>query len=195
MDTIRREIDSLGEVEVPSEAYYGGQTVRAIRNFSISGIPISLLSQLVRALAIVKKAAVLTNAGLGDISSNKASAIAAAHDDIVDGALISEFPIDVFQGGAGTSTNMNINEAIANRALERLGFPRGRYEIVHPNDDVNLAQSMNDIYPTAIRLAVLLAHQPLGQELRQLADGFEQKGSEFANVINWAAHSCRTRFQ
>lgn len=183
MGTTRCEIDSLGEVEVPSDAYYGAQTVRAIRNFSISGIPISLLSQLVRALAIVKKAAVLANARLGDISSDKASAIAAACDDIVDGALIAEFPIDVFQGGAGTSTNMNINEVIANRALERLGFPRGRYDIVHPNDDVNLAQSTNDVYPTAIRLAILLAHQPLGRELRQLADGFEQKGSEFANVV------------
>lgn len=183
MGKTRREFDSLGEIEVPSEAYYGAQTVRAVRNFPISGIPISHLSQLIRALATVKKAAVLANARLGDISASKASAIAAACDDIVDGDLINEFPIDVFQGGAGTSTNMNINEVIANRALERLGFPRARYDVVHPNDDVNLSQSTNDVYPTAIRLATLLAHRSLERELSQLADEMERKGSEFSSVL------------
>lgn len=126
----RREVDRLGEVEVPSEAYDASQTLRAIRNFSISGIPISHLPQFIQALAVVKKAAVRGNARLGDIPSSKATAIAAACDDIIAGDLDAEFPIDVFQGGAGTSTNMNINEVIANRALEHLGFPRGRYECI-----------------------------------------------------------------
>lgn len=183
MTKMRREIDSLGEVEVPSEAYYGAQTVRAIRNFPISGISISHFSQLIHALAIVKKAAVQANARLGDIPASKATAIAAACDDIIAGGLTGEFPIDVFQGGAGTSTNMNINEVIANKALEHLGFPRGRYDIVHPNDDVNLSQSTNDVYPTAIRLAILLAHPLLDRELRQLADQLARKGVEFASVV------------
>lgn len=179
----RREIDSLGEVEVPSEAYFGSQTMRAVNNFLISGIPISHLSELIHALAIVKKAAVLANARLGDIPAAKARAIAAACDDIIAGKLTAEFPIDVFQGGAGTSTNMNFNEVIANRALEHLGLPRGRYDAVHPNDDVNLSQSTNDVYPTAIRLAILFAHRSLDRELRQLANELNRKGAEFASVI------------
>ncbi|MBT1516792.1 aspartate ammonia-lyase [Bradyrhizobium sp. SRL28] len=183
MGKTRREVDSLGEVEVPSEAYYGAQTVRAIRNFSISGISVSHLSQLIHALAIVKKAAVLTNAKLGDIPASKATVIAAACDDITAGDLTADFPIDVFQGGAGTSTNMNMNEVIANRALERLGFARGRYDVIHPNDDINLSQSTNDVYPTAIRLSILLAHRSLDRELRQLADELERKGSEFAGIV------------
>ncbi|MGY4230122.1 aspartate ammonia-lyase [Bradyrhizobium sp. USDA 4503] len=173
MGKTRREVDRLGEVEVPSEAYYGSQTVRAIRNFAISGIPVSHLSQLVHALAVVKKAAVLANAKLGDISASKASAIAAACDDIAAGDLTGEFPIDVFQGGARTSTNMNINEVIANRALEHLGFSRGALRRCSP--DVNLSQSTNDVYSTAIRLAILLAHRSLDRELRQLADELEQR--------------------
>lgn len=124
MSKTRREVDSLGEVQVPSEAYFGAQTVRAIANFAISGIPIRHLSQLINALAIVKTTSVQANARLGQITADKASAIAAC-DDIIAGKLNAKFPIDVFQGGAGTSTNMNINEVIANRALERMGFPRG----------------------------------------------------------------------
>lgn len=112
MGKTRREVDSLGEVEIPSEAYYGAQTMRAIGNFSISGIPISHLSQIIQGLVLVKKAAVLANARLGDIPVNKATAIAAACDDIIVGDLTDAFPIDVFQGGAGTSTNMNTNEVI-----------------------------------------------------------------------------------
>jgi aspartate ammonia-lyase len=183
MGETRREVDSLGAVEVPRAAYYGAQTVRAINNFSISGIAISHLSQLIHALAIVKKAAVLANARLGDIPADKANAIAAACDDILAGHLDAEFPVDVFQGGAGTSTNMNVNEVIANRALERLGFPRGRYDVIHPNDDVNLSQSTNDVYPTAIRLGILLAHRSLDGELRELADELDRKGVEFASIV------------
>ncbi|MET4483601.1 aspartate ammonia-lyase [Bradyrhizobium sp. F1.13.3] len=183
MGKTRREVDSLGELEVPNEAYYGAQTVRAIDNFAISGIQIGHLSQLIEALGIVKKASVQANAKLGDISADKASAIAAACDDVIDGKMAAEFPIDVFQGGAGTSTNMNINEVIANRALERMGLSRGRYDVIHPNDDVNLSQSTNDVYPTAIRLAILSAHQSLDQQLRHLADELDRKGTEFASVL------------
>ncbi|MEY9981489.1 aspartate ammonia-lyase [Bradyrhizobium yuanmingense] len=183
MNGTRREIDGLGEVDVPLGAYYGPQTMRAINNFPISGIPISHLSQLIHALAMVKKAAVLANARLGDIPATKARAIAASCDDIINGNLMAEFPIDVFQGGAGTSTNMNVNEVIANKALEHLGLPRGRYDAVHPNDDVNLSQSTNDVYPTAIRLAVLLAHRSLDRELRHLADEFDRKGAEFSAIV------------
>lgn len=179
MRKTRREVDSLGEVEVPSEAYCGAQIARAISNFAISGIPIGHLSQLIDALAIVKKASVQANA----ISADKTSAIAAVCDDVTAGKLITEFPIDIFQGGAGTSTNMNINEVIAERALERLGFSRGRCDVVHPNDDVNLSQSTNDVYPTAIRLAILLAHRSLDQELHELADELDRKGVEFASIV------------
>lgn len=180
MSRTRREIDSLGELQVQSEAYYGTQTVRAINNFAISGIPISHLSQLVQALAPVKKAAILANKSLGDISAPKANAIVTACDDIAAGGLMTEFPIDAFQSGASTSTNMNVKEAIANRALDYLGLPRGRHDIIHSNDDVNLSQSTNDGYPTAIHVAILLSLRSLHQELRLVA---ENKGGEFASVL------------
>ncbi|MDF0582009.1 lyase family protein [Bradyrhizobium yuanmingense] len=181
MSKTRREIDSLGELQVPSEAYYSTQTVWAINNFPISGIPISHLSQVVQALAIVKKAAILANKNLGNISAPKADAIVAGCDDIAAGGLITEFPIEVFQGGAGTSTTMNISEVIANRAIEHLGLPRGRYDIIHPNDDLN--QSTNDVYPTAIRVAIQVSHRSLHQELRLLAGELENKCAEFASVL------------
>jgi len=179
----RIEQDSLGAVEVPSSAYYGAQTARAIGNFPISGISVGHFPAFVRALALVKKAAVRANARLGDLPSEKARAIEGACDDVIAGSLSNEFPIDVFQGGAGTSTNMNINEVIANRALERLGLARARYDVIHPNDDVNLAQSTNDVYPTAIRLAILFSHGSLRRALEDLAQEFERKGSQFIDVI------------
>jgi aspartate ammonia-lyase len=180
---IRIEQDSLGAVEVPSSAYYGAQTARAIGNFPISGISVGHFPAFVRALALVKKAAVRANARLGDLPPEKARAIEAACDDVIAGGLANEFPIDVFQGGAGTSTNMNINEVIANRALERLGLARARYDVIHPNDDVNLAQSTNDVYPTAIRLAILFSHGALRRGLEHLAQEFERKGEQFIDVI------------
>ncbi|MCC8940647.1 hypothetical protein H8A99_30450 [Bradyrhizobium sp. Arg68] len=183
MGRTRHEVDSLAEVEIPSEAHYGSQTVRAIGDFWISGIPISYLQRLIHTPAMVKTAAVLANARLGDISTSKASAIAAACDDIAACELRGEFPIDVFQGGAGTSTNMNISEVIANGALEHLRSSRGPYDVVHPIDNVNLSQLTNDVHSTAIRLAILLAHRPLDREPRQLAHELEQKASQFANVL------------
>ncbi|OWV64674.1 class II fumarate hydratase [Rhizobium sp. R339] len=179
----RIERDPLGQIELPALAYYGPQTGRGIANFPISGISISHFPNLIRALAWVKKAAARANATLGDLDPAKAEAICAACDDVASGAYDAEFPLDVFQGGAGTSTNMNANEVIANRALEILGLPRGCYDIIHPNNDVNLAQSTNDVYPTSIRLAILLSYGGLVQGLGRLAAEFEAKGESFADVV------------
>ncbi len=181
--TPRVERDPLGNVELPPLAYYGPQTGRGIANFPISGISISHFPNLIRALAWVKKAAARANATLGDLDEAKADAICRACDDVASGRYDAEFPLDVFQGGAGTSTNMNANEVIANRALEILGLPRGRYDVIHPNNDVNLAQSTNDVYPTAIRLAILLSYGGLTQGLERLAAEFEAKGESFAEIV------------
>ncbi|MCP1835690.1 aspartate ammonia-lyase [Bradyrhizobium sp. USDA 4532] len=181
--TERIESDSLGPVTIPLKAYYGPQTARGIANFPISGIPISHFPIFIKALAFVKMAAARANARLGDLEKDKADVICAVCGEIARGVLWREFPLDVFQGGAGTSTNMNINEVIANRALEIMGLPRGRYDVVHPNNDVNLSQSTNDVYPTAIRLAILLSHGQLQAALERLATGFEEKATSFSEVI------------
>ncbi|ASW09883.1 aspartate ammonia-lyase [Rhizobium sp. 11515TR] len=180
---IRSEYDSLGPVEVPAQAYFGAQTARAIANFQISGIPIGHYPLFIKALAYVKKAASAANCELGDLPEDKCRAIALACDDIAAGRLIDQFSLDVFQGGAGTSTNMNINEVVANRALEHLGLPRGRFDVIHPNNDVNLSQSTNDVYPTAIRLALLLSYKQLSAAISALADAFETKALEFGDVV------------
>ena len=179
----RREHDPLGEVDVDAEAYYGAQTTRAVSNFRISGIPIGHYAVFIRALAFVKKAAALANLELGDLDRTKAEAIVAACDDIAGGALADQFVLDVFQGGAGTSTNMNVNEVVANRALEHLGLPKGRFDVIHPNNDVNLSQSTNDVYPTAIRLALLLSYDTLSTALAGLACAFEAKAGEFVGIL------------
>ena len=181
--SVNRYHDSLGVVEVDIAAYFGAQTARAIENFQISGIPISHYPALIRALAYVKKAAALANLEIGDLDHVKASAIAAACDDVADGHYADHFALDVFQGGAGTSTNMNMNEVIANIALEKLGHTKGMFDVVHPNNDVNLSQSTNDVYPTAIRLAVLLSYQTLSDALETLAASFESKAIEFSHVL------------
>jgi aspartate ammonia-lyase len=183
MTSVRFEEDSLGRVPVPDCAYYGPQTARAVANFPISGITICQYPAFIQALAIVKKAAICSNFRLGDVSNEKATAISVACDEIIAGKMHDEFPVDVFQGGAGTSTNMNANEVIANRALEHLGFDRGRYDVIHPNNDVNLSQSTNDVYPTAMRLAILFMCEPLRQALSELADEFEKKALTFSDII------------
>lgn len=180
---VRRESDSLGEVDVPASAYYGAQTARAIENFQISGIPIGHYPLFIKALALTKKAAALANHELGDLSLEKKNAIQMACDDVAQGRLLDQFALDVFQGGAGTSTNMNVNEVIANRALEHLALPRGRFDIIHPNNDVNLSQSTNDVYPTAIRLALLLSYRELTAAIDGLATAFETKAGEFKDII------------
>ena len=154
MTFTRLEHDLLGVREVPAGRYFGIQTLRALENFSITGIPISHYPRLIQSLACIKKAAVLANAELGLLDPKTADAIDRACDDVVAGNLLGEFVVDVIQGGAGTSTNMNANEVIANRALELLGHERGRYDVIHPLNHVNLSQSTNDVYPTALRLTL-----------------------------------------
>jgi aspartate ammonia-lyase len=182
-ESFRTEHDSLGDVEVPVEAYWGAQTARAIVNFPISGIPIARHTQLIRALAMVKQAAALANHALGALSRERCDAIAAAAQEIIDGKLHDQFPVDVFQGGAGTSTNMNINEVISHRGLELMGRARDDITALHPNDHVNLSQSTNDTYPTSVRLSVLLSIAPLCDALDRLAAAFEAKAEATALIV------------
>jgi aspartate ammonia-lyase len=180
---LRREKDLLGHREVPDRHYYGIQTLRAVENFPITGIRIAQYSHLVNALASVKEAAALANLELGLLDATVADAIVRACREIRSGALHDEFVVDVIQGGAGTSTNMNANEVIANRALELLGHRKGNYDVVHPNNHVNLSQSTNDVYPTALKIAANWALTELERALAQLGDAFARKGEEFADVV------------
>src|SRR5436190_1108093 len=160
----RTERDPLGELQVPADAYYGIQTVRAVENFPISGLRAP--ADLVTATSLVKKAAAEANAALGRLEPALASAIVSACDEILEGRLRDQFVVDVYQAGAGTSHNMNANEVLANRAAEILGEPRGSYQRVHPNDHVNMAQSTNDVFPAATRIALLLGSDPLRRSRR-----------------------------
>jgi aspartate ammonia-lyase len=182
MNDFRTENDSLGAIAVPANRLYGAQTARAIRNFPVSGRSISALPTLLRALAQVKIAAARANAAVGDLAFGKAEAVIAAANEVIAGKLDNEFAVDVFQGGAGTSTNMNMNEVLANRGEEILGGVRGEYRLLHPNDHVNKSQSTNDAYATAARLSVHFANQPLKQALAQLASAFDAKAGEFASI-------------
>jgi aspartate ammonia-lyase len=179
----RIEKDLLGTERVPAAAYYGIQTLRACRNFNITGVPISHFPELIKAMAVVKRAAAQANSRLGLLPPARAAAIDQACEEIATGALHDQFVVDLIQGGAGTSTNMNANEVIANRALELLGHARGEYQYLHPNNDVNMSQSTNDVYPTAVRLAMILADDPLVHATRQLCDALRSKAAEFANVL------------
>jgi aspartate ammonia-lyase len=183
MPDTRLEHDLLGEREVPMQRYYGIQTLRAMENFAITGIPISHYPRLVHSLAYIKKAAAMANRELGLLEGNIADAICKACDDLLAGKLHSEFVVDVIQGGAGTSTNMNANEVIANQALEILGFEKGRYDVIHPLNHVNLSQSTNDVYPTALRLTLSMKMDGLRREMQHLQTSLRSKGSEFADVI------------
>ena len=184
MTTVTRtEVDFLGSMEVPADAYWGVQTARAIENFPITGQKISNMPNLIRALAHIKKAAASVNGELGAISSAHARAIVQACDEIVAGQLHDQFVVDVIQGGAGTSTNMNANEVIANRGLELMGFARGRYDMLHPNDHVNASQSTNDVYPTALRLAAWTGIGRLLQALAGLREAFDQKAKAFEDIL------------
>lgn len=181
--THRTEYDLMGEREIPAGAYWGIHTLRATENFPITGTPISAHPHLVDALAAVKEAAARANAELGLLDADKAAAIAAACREIQDGLLHDQFVVDVIQGGAGTSTNMNANEVIANRALELLGHPKGDYPHLHPNDDVNLSQSTNDVYPTAVNVATITAIDDLLDAVAHLRDTFAAKAAEFRGVL------------
>ncbi|CDR10104.1 aspartate ammonia-lyase [Streptomyces iranensis] len=183
MNALRTEHDSLGALEVPADAYWGIHTARALDNFQASGIPLAAHPALVRSLALVKQAAALANQEIGLLDPEIAQAIAAACRSIVGGQHHHEFRVDVIQGGAGTSTNMNANEVIANLALEQLGLERGRYDVISPLSHVNCCQSTNDAYPTALRLAISEALEGLLTELGPLVDAFQGKGAEFAHVV------------
>ena len=183
ISAVRQEHDSLGERAVPDHAYYGVQTARGLENFPLSGIRLHRFEHFVRALAMVKKAAALANAELGVLAPPKAAAIVQACDEILDGKLHDHFVVDMIQGGAGTSTNMNANEVIANRALELLGHRKGDYQHLHPNDDVNRSQSTNDAYPTAVKLGVVLTLRDTLAALRELRAALDAKAAAFADVI------------
>jgi aspartate ammonia-lyase len=190
---MRSETDALGEVDVPFSALYGAQTERAQWNFPVSGISIGQFPELIRALAHIKAAAARVNVRFAGLSTDKAVLIERVCDEIIAGQHHQHFPVDVFQGGAGTSTNMNMNEVIANRGLELMGLPSGDYAKLHPNDDVNRSQSTNDVYPTALRLALMTAVSGLMQGLLDLAASFEAKGVEFALVAKLGRTNCRMR--
>ncbi len=177
----RTERDPLGELAVPADAYYGIQTARAVANFPISGLRAPW--DLVRSTVLVKKAAANANAALGRLDPVIADAIARAADDILAGKLRDQFVVDVYQAGAGTSHNMNVNEVLANRAAELLAAPRGVYERVHPNDHVNMGQSTNDVFPTATRLALLAGAGPLVDAGRQLSASLARKAQEFGGAL------------
>ena len=180
---MRIEHDLLGEREVPDDALYGIQTLRALENFPITGIALREFPALVEALAAVKEAAALANADLGLLARDIADPIVRAAQEIRAGRHHEHFLVDMIQGGAGTSTNMNANEVIANRALELLGGERGRYDRVHPNNHVNLSQSTNDVYPTAVKLALHRSIEELRSAERDLAMAFLEKGEAFAAFI------------
>jgi aspartate ammonia-lyase len=177
------EHDLLGEREVPMDAYYGVHTLRALENFSISGIPISTYPNMVRALACVKQACALANNELELLDERKTDAIVNACEEIRAGKLHSQFAVDVIQGGAGTSTNMNANEVIANRALELLGFARGEYKQIHPLEHVNMSQSTNDVYPTAIKVALYFEIDELIAAMEILRIEFADKAAEFKDIL------------
>lgn len=181
--TTRSEYDLLGNMDVPADALYGIQTQRAAQNFSITGVPISHFPELIKALAMVKAAAARTNQEMNLLSTEKADAIVFACQDLIQGDHHDQFIVDVIQGGAGTSTNMNANEVIANIALGKLGFAKGEYKHLHPNDDVNRSQSTNDAYPTAACLGIQFAADNFVPSLSSLKTALEEKGREFAHIV------------
>jgi aspartate ammonia-lyase len=185
----RKEIDPLGERIIPKNAYYGIQTLRATENFPVSGLKAPV--QFVKAYVLIKKAAAFANSQVGWLEPKTAKAIIGACDEILAGKLLDQFVVDVFQAGAGTSFNMNVNEVLANRALEILGKQKGEYKVVSPNDHVNMGQSTNDTFPTALHVSVLLALQPLLLALDELAEAFEELGKKNVHVLK----SGRTHLQ
>ncbi|CEN44597.1 aspartate ammonia-lyase [Capnocytophaga canis] len=183
MSKFRTESDLLGDLQVPFDAYYGVQTQRAIDNFHISGSKMSDFPEFVRAIAYVKLAAAQTNHELGLLSDSLLNVISQACNELIEGKMHDQFPVDMIQGGAGTSVNMNANEVIANRALQIMGHALGDYQHCSPNDHINLSQSTNDAYPTTIKLAIIRMNQTLIEHLRLLIASFRKKGVEFADVI------------
>src|SRR5690349_15415606 len=179
----RIEHDLLGDLAVPADAYYGVQTARALDNFKISGVELRLYPNFIKGLAMVKLAAARANHDTGGLPADVLEAIEGACQELIDGKLHDQFRLDVLQGGAGTSTNMNANEVIANRALELMGHARGEYRFLHPVDHVNMGQSTNDVYPTAVKVALHFGIQRLIAAMAELRAAFAAKSTEFADVI------------
>jgi aspartate ammonia-lyase len=179
----RTEHDLLGDREVPANVYWGVHTLRAVENFPVTGTPISHYPDLIRALAEIKMAAARANHELGLLGDPRATAIIAACKEIQAGKLHEQFVVDVIQGGAGTSTNMNANEVIANRALEIMGHQRGEYSRLHPNEHVNMSQSTNDVYPTALKVATYVGVFRLVEAMATLRAAFQRKADEFRDVL------------
>jgi aspartate ammonia-lyase len=181
MTRYRVEKDFLGKVNVPSDAYYGSETERAVENFKVSGM--SLQQEFIMAYVLLKRCAAVANMKAGKLDAKKGNAIVKACDEILDGKLVEQFVVDVFQAGGGTSTNMNVNEVIANRAIEILRGKKGDYSIVHPNDHVNMSQSSNDTFPTAMKMASFVALKPLLSSLELLERELARKSKEFDGII------------
>ena len=179
----RLEHDLLGEKAVPADAYYGVQTARALENFHISGVELRLYPDFIRALAMVKLAAARANVDCGQFSQEILNGIEGACQELIEGKLHDQFRLDVFQGGAGTSTNMNANEVIANRALELMGHQKGEYRFCNPHDHVNASQSTNDAYPTALHVGMALGNVRLVAAINELIEAFRAKGREFAAIV------------
>lgn len=179
----RIERDSLGEFQVPKDAYYGVHTARAAQNFKLTGIPLNHFPELVTSLAMVKKACALTNHESKLLTDIQAEVIIEACDDIINGKHHDQFIVDMMQGGAGTSTNMNANEVIANLALEKMGYRKGSYNHLHPNDHVNCSQSTNDVYPTSSRIAVLSKCKELTDEQLHLSSAFKERAEAFSTIV------------
>ena len=181
--SVRIEHDLLGDFPVPAQAYYGVQTARALENFRISGVTLDLYPNLIRALAMVKLAAARANHECGQFGAEVLAGMEGACRELMAGKLHDQFQLDVFQGGAGTSTNMNANEVIANRALELMGHQKGEYEHCDPHDHVNCSQSTNDAYPTALHIGLALGNVELVAAVRELVQAFTRKGEEFSGIV------------
>lgn len=179
----RIEHDLLGDREIPAEVYYGVHTLRAVENFPITGTTIAIYPELIKALACVKKAAAHANHELGLLDQPRCDAISAACDELLAGRLHEQFVVDVIQGGAGTSTNMNANEVIANRALELMGHEKGQYQFLHPNEQVNIGQSTNDVYPSSLKIAAWFGILGLIDAMEVLRQSFAAKAEEFKDVL------------
>ncbi len=181
MDKFRIEKDYLGIIKVPKKAYWGVQTERALENFPISGI--TPIKEYTYSIVLIKKAAAIANSEIGLLEKKKANAIIQACNEILEGKFDNQFLVDIYQAGEGTSNNMNVNEVIANIAIEKLGKKRGDYSVVHPNDDVNMGQSSNDVIPTATKIAALQLSNELLKALNELDKSFLKKAIEFDKII------------
>src|SRR5687767_11723479 len=179
----RTEKDLLGEKQIPADAYYGVQTARALENFQISGVKTNFYPDYVRAYAMVKLAAARANADVGRMKKDRLAAIEKACQAVINGKYHEHFLVDLYQGGAGTSANMNANEVLANIALEMGGHKKGEYHSIEPHDDLNMGQSTNDVFPTTIHVALLLHNDKLVKEAKELSAAFHKKGDQFSKIV------------